>query len=251
MRKLILLTVLISLASSLHAQSGLILHSEMSRETIIHHKGFSMSYNTSYVMPSWLTYKVTSSNVVYNPSFKPKYKPDPLVNTRSATKKDYDEGGYLMAQLANYLDVQAIDGAVQESFYMSNIVPMKLAFYQHIWVKTEKLIRLWVGEGEGFYIVCGPILTDAPFPTMGTNKVSVASRYYKIVYDANNMKAIGFVFKNGVSSGKLSSFAKSVDEIEAITGINFFPDLDEETEKSVENSIDFSFWNFNLEENIK
>jgi endonuclease G len=123
---------------------------------------------------------------------------------------------------------------------------MKLAYYNHIWLKTEDLIRLWSVDTDGLYIVCGPILSDAPFSAMGENNVSVPKRYYKAVYDPKNRKAIAFIFKNGTSSGKLSSYCVSIDEVEKQTGIDLFPTLDDELEKEIEAITDLGAWNFDV-----
>lgn len=227
------------------------LPSEMAREVIVHHKGYSFSYNTSYALPSWVSHKVTKSQVNKDVSFKGKYKEDPQVTIRAANKKDYKNSGYIMAQLVSYLDVLSIDGATEETFYMSNIVPMKLAFHRHIWLKCEDLVRMWVANTDGLYVITGPVIeADAPFPTMGENKISVPNRYYKIVYDEINKKAVGFLFKNGSSSGTMKFYSRSVDEIEKLTGIDFFPELDEVTSKKIESEVDYSYWNFELEDKL-
>jgi endonuclease G len=247
MKRLSTLAVLVFMVCHLDAQKAdILLPSKIAREQIIHHKGFSLSYNTSYLMPSWVSYKVTKAQVNLNDNFKGKYVPDPFVTTRSASKKDYKQGGYLMAQFVNYLDVKQIPDAAKETFYLSNIAPMKLAYYNHIWLKTEQIIRLWTTGTDGLYIVCGPILTDAPFPTMGSNNVSVPKRYYKAVYDPKNQKAIGFIFKNGTSSGKIKSYTVSIDAIEKETGIDLFPSLEGEAEKNIEGNLNTDDWDFEV-----
>jgi endonuclease G len=247
MKRLVTLLVFASIILYSYSQKAdLLLPSEMDREQTIHHNGYSLSYNTSYVLPSWVSYKVTKAQVNINDKTKGKYVSDPLITTRSASKKDYKNGGYIMAQFVNYLDVKQIPDAVEETFYMSNIAPMKLAYYNHIWIKTEQMIRLWTSGTEGLYVVCGPILTDAPFPTIGSKNVSVPKRYYKAVYDPANKKAIGFIFKNGTSSGKIKSFSVSVDEIEKETGIDLFQSLDDELEKAIESNLNTDDWNFEV-----
>jgi endonuclease G len=201
-------------------------------------------------MPSWIIYKITNSKVDKTKEITGKYKSDPLVEARPATKKDYKDAGYLMAQFVNVLDLSTVTDAKPESFYLTNITPMKLAFYKNVWLKTEDLIRLWVDGKQGFEVITGPILTDAPFPTIGENKVSVPSRFYKIVYDPVNQKAVAFIFKNGSTSGTLKSRATTVDEIEKITGIDFFSKLDDEPESLLEASVDYVFWDFSLEEKL-
>jgi endonuclease G len=227
--------------------ADLMLPSARDREQIIHHKGYSLSYNSSYLLPSWVSYRVTKSQVNEETNVKGKYISDPEVNTKSANKKDYKDGGYLMAQFVNYLDIMQIPDAVEESFYMTNIVPMKLAFYNRIWCRTEKLIRLWTAGNDGFYVICGPILTDAPFPAViGDNHVSVPKRFYKAIYDPKEKKAIGFIFKNGMSSGTLKSFAVTIDDIERETGIDLFSTLEDELEIQIETKVNFEQWNFEV-----
>jgi endonuclease G, mitochondrial len=246
MKRFIFFSLLIVLIQLTKAQTtDLLLPSNRDREQTIHHKSFSLSYNSSYVLSSWVAYKVIKTQVNKYEKVKDKYIEDPLIQTRTANKKDYKTGGYIMAQLANYLDVQNIAEGEEESFYMSNIVPMKQAFYNFIWVKTEDLIRLWNAGTDGLYVVCGPILNDSPFQTFGENKVSIPKRYYKVVYDPKNQKAIGFIF-TGSTSGKLKSYSLSVDNVEKETGIDFFQSLENEMENKIESEFNVNEWNFEL-----
>jgi endonuclease G len=246
MKKSILIYFIIGMPLFSIAQSAdILLPSDRDREQTIHHKSYSLSYNSSYVLPSWVAYKVNKTQVDKLVKVKEKYETDPMVHNRSADKKDYKSAGYIMAQFANYLDLQNIPEGEKEAFYMSNIAPMKQTFYNYIWLKTEELIRLWSDGTDGLYVVCGPILTDVPFQTFGENKVSIPKRYYKVVYDPKNQKAIGFIF-NISSSGKLKSYSMSVDNVEKATGIDFFPSLDDNLENKIESEFNVKDWNFEL-----
>jgi endonuclease G, mitochondrial len=252
MRRNLLFLSIVLLSGYIRAQNTtMMLPSEMPREQIIHHKAFSMSYNSSYVLPSWVIYMVPNTAPDKSKEQSGKYKEDPAVTSRAANKKDYKDGGYIMAQFVNYYDVQSIEVATEETFYMTNIAPMKEGFYIHGWLKLEDLIRLWAANSNGYQVVCGPVLTDVPFPTLGEDKVAVPARFYKIVYDPTNQKAVGFILKNGSVPSKLKAIACSVDEIEKITGIDFFPQLDDSVESAMEATVDFDFWNFKLEEGLK
>lgn len=237
--------LILSLQTS--AQSpDLLLPEKIDREKVITHQAFTLSYSSAYVMPSWVTYKVTPESGKAS-EIKGKYTPDPNVTARSASKKDYKDSGYLMAQLVNYTDVANLENADEETYYMTNIVPMKLGFYKHMWLKLEDLVRLWAQDKDGLYIFCGPVTKDAPFATFGKNKVSAPKRFYKVIYDAKNQKAIGFLFKNGVSSGSLKSYSLALAAIEKETGINFLPGLDEQTAQSIKSKVDYDFWQFEVE----
>ncbi len=234
-------------AISIAQNTDLIIPSKIEREQVIHHNSYSLSYSSAYVMPWWVSYKITNANVDKSTQIKGKYIPNPQISTRSASKKDYKNSGYLMAQLANYLDLASIEGADDESFYMSNIVPMKPGFYKYIWLNSENLARLWLQNTDALYIICGPVNKDAPFSTFGDGKVSIVKRYYKIIYDAKNNKAIGFLFKNGNASGSLKSYSHSINKIEEETGLNFFPNLDAEKASALKNKVDYDFWKFEFD----
>ena len=55
--------------------------------------------------------------------------------------------------------------------------------------------------------------------------------------------AIGFWMENKNVSGKVSSYVKSVDEIEALTGFDFFHNLDDAVETVVEKNKNTDGWN--------
>lgn len=248
MKKLLFSLFITGFSTLLFAQkTDLIIPSKIEREQVIHHNSYSLSYSSAYVIPWWVSYKITNSDADNSSQIKGKYIEDPAITSRSASKKDYKDSGYLMAQLANYIDLAGIAGAKEESFYMSNIVPMKLAFHKHMWLKSEELARLWLKETDGLYIICGPVNKDAPFTTFGKGKVSVPKRYYKVIFDAKNNMAIGFLFKNGISSGSLKSYSHPVEKIEEETGINFFPDMKEEKAKTLKSEVDYDFWKFEID----
>ena len=214
------------------------------REQQVQHTLFMLSYNEGYEMASWVAYKLTPEQAKATGTYKEKYSEDPMVTTGTATIKDYKDAGFIMGQLVPPEDMFTSQQAVNETFLISNTVPQKPAFNKYIWKTNEKLIREWAKEGNTLYIVTGPVLADAPFGSFGPNKVSIVTRFYKAVLDMNGERAIGFVFRNNASSGTQKSFAISVDELEKITGIDFFPSLPDDLEQKVEGSKDFTKWNF-------
>jgi endonuclease G len=220
------------------------LPAQATREQQVKHTLFTLSYNEGYEMASWVAYQLTPEQARATGTFKEKYSEDPKVTTGTATTKDYKDAGFIMGQLVPPEDMFTSQQAVDETFLISNTVPQKPAFNKYIWKTNEKLIREWAKEGNTLYIITGPVLTDAPFGTFGPNKVSIVSRFYKAALDVKGERAIGFIFRNNASSGSPKSFALSVDELEKITGIDFFPALPDELEQKVESSADFTKWNF-------
>lgn len=214
------------------------------REQLVKHTLFSLSWNEGYELPSWVAYQLTPEQAKATGTFKEKFVEDPSVSTGSASPKDYKNAGFIIGQLVPPEDMFTSPKAVEETFLMSNTVPQKPSFNKYVWKNLEKLIREWAKEGNTLYIVTGPVLTDAPFGTFGGNKISIATRYYKAVLDVTGERAIAFIIRSNIATGAPKSFAISVDELEKITGIDFFPSLEDNLEEKTEASTDFSKWNF-------
>ncbi len=225
-------------------KTDFLIPSQLPREQAIMHKSFYVSYNSAYVLSSAVSYKVLQNSPATLDKVKSKYTEDPQVKTRSASKKDYKDSNYLMAQLVNYQDVAQNEEAVEESFYMTNIVPMKQTFHKYIWEKSETLVRIWAKEKGDLLVVSGVILNEGPFKTFGEGKVSIPQNFYKVVYDPVNHEAIAFRFKNGMSSGKLKGFSISVKELEKLTGMDFFPEMEPDKKEALKSTVNYDFWNF-------
>ena len=93
----------------------------------------------------------------------------------------------------------------------------------------------------------GPIFyPNTQHENIGDNNVAVPDAYFKVILDyvEPEVKAIGFILENEGSKEQLQNFAVSVDEVEQITQIDFFPLLENEIEDALEASFDVSLWDF-------
>ena len=136
--------------------------------------------------------------------------------------------------------------SARESFYLSNIVPHKLSFNKYVWKTLGNIIKAWAYECGSLYIASGPVLADAPFGTFGPSKVSIPERYYSVVLDLEDERGIGFVIRNSMSSSSIKRYAMSIDEVEKITGIDFFHILPDEQEEKIESTYKLDLWNFEI-----
>jgi endonuclease G len=172
-----------------------------------------------------------------------KFIEDPLLNVPSASNQDYNRSGYDKGHLAPALDMSSSVQTMAESFYLTNISPQVPAFNRGIWKKLETLVRSWATEHDTLYIVTGPILSGAT-RSIGPNKVTVPERFYKVIISNSNnkIKGIGFVMANTGSNAELKDFTVSIDSVESLTKIDFFPALPDATEKMVEKEHCISCW---------
>ncbi|MDB4698776.1 DNA/RNA non-specific endonuclease [Candidatus Latescibacteria bacterium] len=81
------------------------------------------------------------------------------------------------------------------------------------------------------YVVTGPVLAER-LATISPNNVSVPDYFFKVILDyrAPDYKAIGFVLPNRASKAPLRQYAMAVDEVEALTGYDFYPNLEDNLE---------------------
>jgi len=130
-----------------------------------------------------------------------------------------------------------------ESFYMTNICPQHHNLNRGDWNELEQKCRKWVKKDSCLYIVAGPVFYDRKPQTIGEHKVAVPDAFFKVILSLyKKPKAIGFIYKNNEGNNPLDSYVNTVDEVERITGIDFFPALPDDIEKAVEASYNLKDW---------
>ena len=215
------------------------------KDKVINHAGYSLLYNESHEQASWVAYELTKdeTNKMYDRTNK--FIVDRSVKTGSATDKDYESSGYDRGHLAPASDMGWSEITMAESFYYSNMSPQDPSFNRGIWKKLEELVRTWAIENNSLYIATGPILSNN-LQTIGPNKVSVPNYYYKVILDYSepSIKGIGFILPNISSKEELQNFAVSIDSVESLTGIDFFPLLEDGQETLIEKSLCVSCWSW-------
>ena len=78
---------------------------------------------------------------------------------------------------------------------------------------------------------------------MKTAAIHVPFLFYKVILDLTPpMRMIGFIVPNQTSKRRIASFAVSVDDVERITGYDFFNELDDELETNLEKSYNWNLW---------
>ena len=123
--------------------------------------------------------------------------------------------------------------------------PQVAEFNREAWAELEALLRGYLYENPGvqLYVVTGPVLEpDLPVIERSVNKVSIPERYFKVALDLKNGRGIGFIMPNEKISYPLESFAVSIDQVEAVTGLDFFNKLPEAQENALEQILDKSAW---------
>lgn len=216
-------------------------------DEIIEHQYFTVSYSSKQQNPEWVAYELTNKRLSNSEEERRNFKDDP--NTESDADSDvYSETGYDRGHLAPAHDMAFNETAMEECFYMTNISPQEPDFNRGIWKSLETKVRNWAETEKRLYIVTGPILRKkvSSRDRMVEGGPTVPSKFYKIIvdYEGSERKAIAFVLENKASKKSLTEYAVSIDEVEEMTGLDFFPDLSAKEEKALEATFDVDLWNF-------
>jgi len=219
------------------------LPSIIKQDVIVKHLGYTLSYNEKYEQAKWVAYQLTANETKKVVSRSNNFSTDPKVVTGTAENEDYKNSGYDRGHLAPAADMGWSEQAMDESFFYSNMSPQTAGFNRGIWKRLEEQVRQWAVENQAIYVVTGPVLENNLL-TIGANEVAVPNYYYKVILDFTKpeLKGIGFLMPNQSSTLALSNYAVTIDSVETVTGINFFPALPNEEERSIEKTICLECW---------
>jgi endonuclease G len=212
-------------------------------EQIIEYPGFTVSFNKKHHQPNWVAWELTREETKGTEPRSNNFAPDLNIDG-CATLADYRGSGYDRGHMAPSADMKWSAASMEACFYLTNMSPQVSALNSGAWGKLEDKCRSWADRDSAIIIVCGPVLTDRITKTIGETKVSVPSRYFKVVLApyANPPRAIGFIMPNSKVEGGMQKAAVSVDEVERVTGFDFFSELPDDIENEVESQCNFTLW---------
>lgn len=216
-------------------------------DTVISHKGFSLLFNREHRQANWVAYDLSRNKLLKVAERGDKFVADPKVKGTNFTK-EYAKSGYDRGHLAPAADMSYNDTCMLESFYYSNMSPQVPSFNRGIWKSLEELIREWAMTYDTIQLVTGPILHEG-LAKLGPNQLSIPRAYYKVVLlhtkTSGKSQGIGFILENAGSKLPLSSFACTIDDVEKVTGIDFFPILEDALELELESTLCLPCWKWN------
>lgn len=211
---------------------------------ILIREGYTVSYNKETKLPNWVAWHLTAERLKGKASRKSvEFEADPDVPSPKADDSDYYNSGYDRGHICPAADNKMSIDAMKQSFLFTNICPQAPNLNRGDWNEMEIACRNWAKEYGEIYIVSGPILYKGNHKTIGKHKVTVPEAFFKVVLRlGNDPKAIGFIYKNEDGNRPKGDYVNTVDQVERITGIDFFPLLPDDIEAKVEAETDINDW---------
>lgn len=217
---------------------------------------YSLEYSYKYKHSYWIAYRfdnTTGGNVGRNEA----YKPDPELPSQYAAKhNDYTNSGYTRGHLCASSDRQYSKEANQQTFYMSNISPQSgNGFNQSGSARNtgEDKVQAWgyniSRSTDTLYVVKGGTIGEGMIKGYIKNEIAIPKYFFMAVLfrSGDNYKAIGFYMphenlKDDPDKKDPKKYLMSIDALEQETGIDFFHNLPDNIENTVEATYNVNDW---------
>ena len=213
-------------------------------EKILKRSNYTISYNRNWNQPNWVAWELNKNETKGRNNRNEEFTADPdLAEAYQVESYDYSGSGYDRGHMCpagdNHFDAKAMN----ESFYMSNICPQNHELNAGKWNDLEIACRKWANRYQQLFIVCGPIIDKRNGKRIGKeHEIIVPEKFFKVILITSTKpaRAIGYIFENNGSDRPYK--VHSIDEVEKITGIDFFPNLPDKIEDLVESRYEASDW---------
>jgi endonuclease G, mitochondrial len=226
---------------------------------IAEHSAMVLGFNCEKKLAAWSFHILTPDVAFGKISRSNDFRNDSLIDCQTAIESDYfitqklpdgtskfDGFGFDRGHLAPSADFRWSAKALSESYFYSNMTPQVPEFNRESWAELESLMRRIADQDpKDYYIVTGPILEDSlKFIEKSIHQIPIPRRHYKIIADLteNQPKGMAFLMPNELCKNPLSSYVVSIDSIEKITGLDFFPNLSADLQVKIETKSNFENW---------
>ena len=212
-------------------------------DSLLIYRGFVVKYRYESRIPEFtihcLSFQQVNGNILEKAKRRSGFFVDEVNLTDcSATNRDYKGSGYDRGHMVPagdfYWDKQQKD----ETFSYANIAPQTANLNRGIWARLENLIRSKIlSDTCEAIIITGNLLSESE--TIGVNHVGVPDYYYKIIYLPTQELMYAFLFFNQFANydNNLRYYQVTVNNIENISGNNFFEKIDDKVEEKLESTL--------------
>ena len=238
-------------------------------EQILTREGYTTSYNAQTKQANWVAWHLTREHTegAFRRKGVPYYDADGQAVGIGRVDKETVRGCYFVdrsvkrprqehsdwsgakkqnlnhGHLCPAADNRWSKKAMNQSFLLTNMCPQDIDLNAGDWEKLERRCRGWAKHYGDVYIAAGPVFYGRSRQTMGKNRIAVPDAFFKVVLCMKGKpKALGFIYPNDGTPHPMEHYVMAVDEVERVTGIDFFAQLPDNIERTVEATADLRKW---------
>lgn len=159
---------------------------------------------------------------------------DPLLGDNSAAPFGGYAGSYARGHQLPSADRQCCYDANAQTFYGTNMTPQLNAHNEGIWSNLESKVRNIANSSDTTYVVTGVIVSSSSKKETDSygKSVTIPDAYFKALLKYSKSSTLGqwnaaaFYLEHRSYSGNITKeHSMSIDELEELTGIDFFVNL--------------------------
>jgi endonuclease G, mitochondrial len=218
---------------------------------------YALSYSKSKGIANWVAWELNST-WLGDARRVGKFAPDAELptNWQQIKPSDYTGSGFDRGHMTNSEDRSRSPEDNIATFLMTNILPQSPDNNQGPWVQLESYSRQLARSGKQLFIISGGygqggIGKNGLRATIGQGKVLVPAVTWKVilVLDSPNSGVAGVTKstqtiavimpnKQGIKNDPWQQYQTSVQEVEKLTGYNFFTNIPADIQSVIETKVD-------------
>ena len=205
---------------------------------------YTICHQDDWLIPEWVGYVLTAQDLEGTASRTDDYRPDPdLPVGHRAELSDYDGSALDRGHMAPAGDFTRNEEAMSETFFLSNMAPQEPSFNRGPWKDLEMYVRGLVTRAGQAKIFAGNLFLNGngqptdPQRRIGTDGVAVPTHCFKLLvarYDNGDAIGLAFLGANAYPGGDWRTFQTTIDDVETLTGLDFFDELPEDVSIQLE-----------------
>ncbi len=209
-------------------------------DVMLKRESYTVSFNQQTRCPNYVGWVIDERRLEKNVPRSDYFMEDTQVAEKHRIiHSDYSRSGYDRGHMCPAADNRYAQVAMDECFLMTNMCPQTHTLNSGDWNDLEEKCRKWAEVYDCVYVVCGPIYTSANPKKIGQRKrfkIAVPDQFFKVVLLQNDgeYQALAYVMNNNDDKRPLEDYAVLVDDVEQITGMDFFHALPDDVENRVE-----------------
>lgn len=207
---------------------------------------FIVGWSPKLRHPVWCAYHV-AKEARYDVGTRPNFSKDRNVFS-SPSPSDYEHSGYDRGHMAPNFAIKTRygDKEQRQTFLMSNIAPQRPQLNRGVWKDVEhRIAQLWTARYGEIWVIVGCVSSPGNPETISGTDIDVPEQFYQIVVAQEGMdvRAFAVLFPQNVPYGTYAArHLISIDELEAITGFDFLPELPEFIQSPLESELPSRLW---------
>lgn len=208
-------------------------------------RSYSAYYDYGNFVSSWVAYPLCAGNIGSG-GRTDKFCLDPLLprSQQAYLPGTYREGNAGKFDRGHQIpSADRLDWRVNiETFFATNMTPQVNELNAEAWAVLESKVRDWAKKSDTLYVVTGCVTQGSDKYALDSDnkQITVPVGYYKALLrlSKGEYSANAFWFENAPdkSTSIPKTKAMSVDELEKKVGVDFFVNLDADTQKTVESA---------------